>query len=344
MKANVIAASLLALGCLSGCKTLKPAEKSKTEPDKELAAIFAAGRDPSEFYIHRYRGEGGETVFTGYNRQPQATRAVLLFESPAYSVLPLIRARAPSGAEFLALADTASRQNWTSLDLRETLGLVPVGPDRAGAVPAHVLDDTPGYLCILPQVEFDRLGVEAVLIYARAGRKGFWPMPRHADARAAQALVGLDLLRSFASVTWDYANRMMEFSSTEPYEPDAARVLAELPISFEPETGALTILCAVDGREEPMVFDSAGNYELAMVDPALEPVRQIGLEDLVFRRVLAVSPQSVGLAAGEVSYLGAALFRHYRVTLDNRRNVLWVEGAADAGAPAEPGAKEPAGD
>lgn len=344
MKTTAIAAGLLAIGFLSGCETLKSTAKPKDAPDQENLKVFAEGRDPAEFFIHRYRSEAGETVFTGYNRQPQATRAVLLFESPAHSVLPLVRARASAGAEFLVLADTASRQNWTSLELRETIGLVPVGPDRVGAIPAHVLDDTPGYLCILPQIELDRLGVEAVLIYARVGRKTFWPMPRHADARAAQGILGMDLLRSFASVTWDYANRMMEFSSTEPYSPPSERVLAELPINFEPETGALMVNCVVDGREEPMVFDSAGNYELAMVDPTLEPIRQIGLEDLVFRRILAVTPQSVGLVAGETSYLGAALFRNYRVTLDNRKNVLWIEGAADSGVPSEPDGTEPTGD
>lgn len=344
MNRMAIAAGLLALGFLSGCKTLETLVEPKAMSDKDLAQVFSEGRDPAEFFIHRFRNETGETVFTGYNRQPQSARAVLLFESPAHSILPLIRARVPEGAEFLVLADTACRQNWTSLELRETLGLVPVGPDRVGAIPAHVLDETPGYLCILPQVEFDRLGVEAVLIYGRAGRKSFWPMPRHADARAAQAVMGMDLLRSFAFVTWDYANRMMELSSTDTFEPSAERVLAELPISFEPETGALMISCVVDTREESVIFDSAGNYDLAMVDPSLEPVRQLGLQDLVFRRVLAVTPQSVGLVAGETVYLGAALLRRYRVTLDNRRNVLWIEGTADSGTPAEPHAKEPAGD
>jgi hypothetical protein len=343
MKSKQMAAGFLVLCLVSGCKTLPSAFKSKPTDASEITTVFSAGRDPAEFFIHRYKDAGGQTIFTGSNRQPQDTRAVLLFESPAHSVLPLVRARVPSGGEVLLLADTACQQNWTRLDLLESLGLVPVGPDKLGALPAHVLDDTPGYLCVLPMLEFDRLGVEAILIYARTAQKPFWPLPRHADARTAQMVMGMDLIRSFAYVTWDYANRMMELSSTEPYQPKPDAVLAELPISFESNLGALQISCTLDGREEAAIFDSAGNYELAMTDPALEPVRQLSLQDLVFRRVLAVTPQSVGLQAGETLYLGAALFRRYRVTLDNRKNVLWIESELPAGSvPESAESEEPA--
>lgn len=315
----------------AGCRAPEPSTvRPRTGEADEVAALFAAGRDPAEFFIHAYRTPEGRPVFTGQNRMPPNERAILLFESPPHSALPVIRTRSASGAELFVLVDTTSRQNWTNLEWRGELGFEPVGPMMIGALPAHVFDETPGYLCVLPELTIDRLRVESVLIYARTERRVFWPLHRHADARQARAVMGVDLLRGFAYVTWDFTGRMMTFSSTVPYDPDPSAVLAELPVDFDPDLGAIEVPWWVDGVESRVIFDCAGDYEVALDDPPLELIRQIGLQDLVLRRVRAVEPAEVGLQPVETPYLGTALLRRYRVTLDNRRNTLWIESAGRA--------------
>jgi len=309
----------------TGCLTSTPPPADGPYDAAEVNRIFSAGKDPSQFFIHSYPGESGRTVFSGQNRQPSDERAVLLFESPVHSAMPVVRARTANGTDLFLLIDTTSKENWTNLGYRDQLGFVPLGPQPIGAVPAHLFDEIPGYLSVFPELTFDRMTVSSVLVYARALRGSFWPMHRHADAREATAVMGVDFLRSFAYVTWDYASRLMTLSSTAPYEPVRENVLAELPINFDPDLGAIEIPWVIDGQEGAVIFDCAGDYELAVVSPPLDLIRQVGLQDLILRRVRAVSPQSVGLQPIQTPYIGNALLRRYRVTLDNHRNVLWIE-------------------
>ncbi|MDZ4199962.1 MAG: hypothetical protein U1E27_11855 [Kiritimatiellia bacterium] len=341
MKKIWILAGLFGLGGATGCLTDKPAVVSSRMIDPaELDRLFSAGRDPGEFFIHSHRDASGRSVFTGQNRMLPDSRAVLLFESAAHSALPIVRATAPSGTDLLLLTDTTSQQNWVNLDLKDRIGLIPIGPNRVGAIPAHVFDETPGYLSVLPSLDLDRMRVESILFYARMARQSLWPLHRHADARDIQAVLGLEFLRGFAYVTWDFSTRMMTFSATDPFQPDSRAVLAELPVSFNADLGAIEVPCILDGVETPVIFDSAGDYELALESPPMDLIRQIGFQDLVLRRVRAVTPQSVGLEPVETPYLGTRLLRRFRVTLDNRRNVLWIE-SPDSAVRGEPSDETP---
>jgi hypothetical protein len=284
-------------------------------------------------------------VFSGASRQQSDEIALLPFALPG-SPLPAVEGRPSPAPEpvFALLCDTSSAENWTTIETADRIGMVPLGPPPVYATPEHDSDEVPAYLVLLPRLDLDALRVESVLFFARAAHGPLWPLDRHpaSDARAdgprrakdgaIAAVAGMNLLRSFAWVQWDFARREVRCSSIRPYAPDPDRLRATLPL--DASSGPLRVRAAFDGRPQPAVLDTAGDYEAALPEPPLGLLRQVSLGDVVFRQVKASAVDELGLRPADTARIGRRLLERYRVTLDNRQNVVHLE--VPPAAPAVP--------
>lgn len=294
----------------------------------EIKEYVGRSKDPRMYSITIYEPEKGVPVIVNGNRTRAGQRAIAPFVSPPGSAFPLVRARA-GATELQAITDTSAPESWTAMDRRVELGLVPLGPPTQVVQPAHVADPVDGYLSVIPSFSIDQLDVEAAIFYARASRGPLWPLSRTAVAEKAAAVCGFDFLRGFAAVQWDFSGRVLLLSSSTAYEPDPGRLIASLP--FDPTNGVLIVRGEVGGKPGQVLLDTAGEFEVAMDNPPQSLLRQIAVGDIVFRQVQVVPTRQLGLGRPDLTRVGLRLLSRYRVTMDNRRNLVYFEKPLEAG-------------
>lgn len=317
----------LPLLAMAGCATTDPLPVAALYTPAELAAIRTTARDPRIFFMNVYRDEQDNPVYTDANRIYQDITVYLPFVSPPGTSLPMIAGSVRSGAALRALTDTTTAEGWLALDRRRALGFEILGPDPRAIQPQHVLDDAPGLAGVLPELRLSELRVEMALLYGRTARGSLWPLTRDPRTGTADAVLGMDLLRAFSWVQWDFPNRLLVLS-TQPLaaDPDTRR-LAELPL--QSAAGPLIVEAEIEGRAVSITLDTAGDYEFCADRPPSDIVRQLSLGDLVFRRLQAQDPRALGLPPGSPR-LGLRALAPFRLTLDNRRKMVYID------APAEP--------
>lgn len=312
---------------LAGCVTAPSFPPATPYSPAEIAALKSVARDPRVFFMNVFFDERNNAVFTDANRVYQDITVYLPFVSPPGTALPLVAGTARTGAALSALTDTTTAEGWIAMDRRAALGFEILGPEPQALQAKHVLDDVPGFAGVLPELRFSELRVEMALLYGRAARGNLWPLTRDPRTGTADVVIGMDLLRAFAWVQWDFPNRLLVLS-TQPLTPDPeTRRLAELPV--QGVSGPLTVEASVESRPLPVQLDVAGDYEFSMDNPPSDVVRQISLGDLVFRRLQARDPRTLGLAPG-AARIGLRALSPYRLTLDNRRKMVYIEIPAPA--------------
>lgn len=328
----VAAGTILAAGCSSMDKKDPETSRLLFTP-REVERFAANAADPREYAVTIHAADAEHTVFVNGNRARPGLKAISSFVSPAGFALPLIEGKVgQTAAPCMVLTDSTAADSWTSMDRQRLLGLVPLGPPRITSTPVHVIDNVPGALCVLPSLTLDQLPIEAVLLFARAAHGPLWPLSRSAEAGGADVVLGWSALRSFAYVQWDFANRIVVFSATTPYEAHPTQTMASIPL--EPEREGMIVKGMIDGRSQSILLDVCGDFELAMAEPPMNLVRQVALDDMVMLQVRASSIREHGLGRDDLPRVGTRLLSKYRVTLDNRRNEVVFEPPLRPGAPA----------
>ncbi len=320
--------SAAAAAALAGCVSGAPRGDAVPMTQSEVDGALRDARDPRTFFLTVYQDEDANPVFVGGNRQNLDRVASLDFAPIGEKPLPVVEVRAGDAERACwALTDTTSPASWTGLQGARRLGLVPLGNPVYMATPYHVVDEVPGYLCVLPSLALEGgLRVDNALFYARSAKGPLWPLSRDPGAARVRFVLGMDILRSFSYVQWDFPSRRLVLSSVRPYRPDPRSVLALVPL--ETSTGALTVRGVVAGREQTVLIDLAGDYDLAVEKPPLGLVRQVSVGDLVLRQLRSVPTREMGFGFREHARLGLGVLARYRVTVDNRSNTLCVEAPA----------------
>ncbi len=312
---------------VTGCATRGSPAGPKPYTTADLERLRATAKDPRIFFMNAYPEESGDIVFTNANRLYQELKVTLPFASPVNTVLPLLSLLAGPTRPVSALTDTSAPLSWVPLDRRRAMGFETLGPELNLAQAEQVIDDVPGVAAVLPELRFGDLRMEMVLVYARAATGPLWPVTRDPRTANANLVIGTNILRAFAWVQWDFPNRRIHFSSAGAYEGAEEDRLASLPLSSA--TGPLIVNGEIEGRPRPILLDVAGDFEMVMDAPPADVVRHVTLGDLVFRRLAVSTPRSVGVAGGPAR-LGLRALAPYRLTLDNRRKLAYIERAVVA--------------
>jgi len=310
---------------LGGCVNhAPPADPIAALTEAQIAEFYRRAADPRRFFLTAQQAsEKDMPVFANANRQPDGRLALVPFDPAGRSALPLIRGFGAADREFTALLDTSSKENWIAFDAVAPLGVTPLGPRAYRLLPGQVRDDVAGYLCVMPLARVDDLRIEALTVFARAARGPLWPLTREASTAGAGMVWGMNLLRSFAYVHFDFPNRAVLFSSETPYPSRPELLVARLPM--QNVEGCLAVGGTLDGVPATFILDTAGDYELALAEPPAGLVRQISLGDWVLRNVRPVAHREKALRREEVPHIGNRLLARYRLTLDNIAQAVYVE-------------------
>lgn len=327
---SVAGLALLGTGCVSWWRGGAASNELSVAA---IEAFLERTSDPRMYSISASKGPVGEVVYTGAFRPQHNASAVVPFASDPASDVPLLPVRFGATAPGTLLTDTTAPENWVAFETAQSQRFTPIGPGgKVIAIkPAHVVDPTEGFACICPALFLGDLRFDAVVLYARAAPKPLWPVSRSPAAQEADAVLGMSALRAFAHVQWDFKQRQVTFSASLPYTPDPDRVIAEVPV--EGGMRVLMVMGRVDGERRPLLIDTAGDYELVMQEPPAGMVQQVSLGDVVFRQVRAEAVGDRGLTSPQFARVGIGLLSRYRVTLDNRRNLLIFETPAPAPTP-----------
>ncbi len=318
---------------LAGCRSAPvDPQRGAIFSDAEIQRFLKRAQDPRTYSLTVYQDARGVPVYTGGFRLYPGSPAELPFDAPPELPLTVLPVGCGAHVEGRVLVDTTTADTWVSMEQASRLRLVALGPPFFNVKPAHVLDNAPAFLSLVPGLTFGPLRMETVPAFARASHGPLWPLSRSAAAGPVDFVAGLSLLKAFAWVQWDYPARVWRAAPAGAYQPREETLLAVVPIESSP--GGLMIKGRLDGKSAVFLVDTAGDFELAMDAPPMKLIRQISAGDLVFRQVKAVSTRDLALGQPDIPRIGARLLMKYRMTLDPRRNVLVFERPAGADRPA----------
>lgn len=311
---------------MTGCATDKDRNAPRNVTQDRVSAFLSKAEDPRRHWLNVYQSENGP-VFVGSHRLHANQQESLEFESRRKSKAPVIEIRGHGDYSYPALLDTSARENWIALDGALEMGLIPMGPPAYERTPRHVYDPTVGYLCLATKLRMGQFHIENALFYTLTSQIALGPVARNIQRPPPRMVLGCALLRALRYLQLDYPEKKAILSSTLPFEPVSGRLLAEVPMMDW--NGIMAVRGRIDGLSTIIILDSAGDFELAMRTPAKERVDQLSAGNMVWRQVQVTDTESLNLGYPDTPRIGRQLLRKYRVTFDNRQQVVFFERPED---------------
>lgn len=307
---------MLAAGCQSP-------QEIRPFTDAQLRSFYSRAKDPRQFWLTPYESNDGP-VYSGANRLHPEKMAQFQFRGNSRSTAPIIpfKAERPEN-EFLALVDTSSKESWLDLNTARGVGVTPIAPPPARVIPEHVQETITGYATVARQLLLDKCPIEMALLFTRGATGPLGALARGEEHPRPGAVFGYDLLRQFAFVQFDFALRTITFSSSIDYNPEPEVLVASVP--FFLQDGALAVRGTVEGEPTTILLDTAGDFELALKEPRLDPVRRLGLGSLVIMNVNPAIHQDFNLGLTDYPRVGRKLLARYRITISNKQRRIFFE-------------------
>ncbi len=311
---------VLFVGTSFGCASRKaPTITPLSARDREV--FFSRAQDERRFWLTRYESDFGP-VFTGGNRVHADRFARVEFQGRRDSTVPALVVRMRGAQEYTALLDTSARANWVEFGLSEREGIIPIGPPPHRLFPAHVRDAVPGYLSVVSRLVINGLHVDTALVYVKAAHGPLDILKR--DLKMDVPLIlGGDFIRAFHFVQIDFPNRTILFSTTNPYKPDAERLIAQVPL--RDYFGIFVLEGYIDGMETLFALDSLGEFALASNLDLPSHARQVMIGDLVLRNVAHTDVETLALGIPDLPRIGGHVLNRFIVTFDTRQRIAYFE-------------------
>ena len=313
-----------AVALATGCSS--PPKEPVAFTQSQMKTIGQSARLPSVFGITVYSSERGP-VFKGANRLHESQKAQVPFKSPRKSTAPVVELLPPEPKGFLALIDTSSRESWINLEASQKASMTLLGQPLYNAKPEHIEEGLGGTAGIAPQLRFkDQLYLEETIFHVQNAFGPLGPESRSETNSRPDAVIGMGILRSFSFVQLNFPEREVMLASTKKYSPNEDQLIAKLPM--KDVKGALACDAVIDGEPAIVIIDTGGDFELAMKDAPLRPLRQVSVGDLVSRQVVATDSEDLGLGLIEYPRFGRKVMARFKITLDFKNKLIWIERPA----------------
>ncbi len=308
------------LALLAGCKT--PADSASPRlNEQQLRDYFSRAQDPRRLWITVYRSDDGP-VFSGACRLHPEQSAQLPFVSEGSSQQIIVDFKYRAIKSYRALVDTSSSHGWMTYEAALGMDAVPLGPPAYEMIPRHIYDDISGYASAASTFVFDTVYMETPLFFTRSATGSLGPLARGADKSKPDAVLGCNMLKAFRFVQVDYPRRVLTLSSTFDYQPSTNLVgtagLREL-------RGAFAVQGVLNGQQQFILLDTAGDYEVAMKNAPDTPLRHVSIGSLVFRQVSATNSVALNLGMQDVPRIGNRLLSKFVVTFDFLKRTVYFE-------------------
>ena len=322
MKRLLLPALALLVASCTTTKNKGP-ERGTRPSEQAMQAALADTVNPREFGLTIYRSPEGP-VFTDTNRVHPAQDDLLDFVDKK-SLAPVVLWETPDGQKIPVVFDTRSPKTWVEILTAQSLGFRAVGPTPFSARPRHLTDDTEGYLALRSSLTFGAVRFESPLWHVRPQYKTLGPLGRGLKKPEPMVVFGLDMMKSFAYVRFDFTTLSVSFATDMPYKPNKLAVVANLPFKITPE--GLSVEGIVDTYRGPVLLDTGGDYEVAMKlgETSSSRVRQVTLGDFARRNVGVNDAEFLGFGADPKPSVGFRLLDGLLVTLDFVNSRVYFE-------------------
>lgn len=301
----------------------KGPERGTRPSEQAMQSALADTVNPREFGLTIYRSPEGP-VFTDTNRVHPAQDDLLTF-ADAKSPVPVVVWETPDGQKIPVVFDTRSPKTWVEILTAQALGFRAVGPTPFSARPRHLTDDTEGYMALRSSLAFGAVRFESPLWHVRPQYKTLGPLGRGLKKPEPMVVFGLDMMKSFAYVRFDFSTRSVSFATDMPYKPNKLAVVADLPFKITPE--GLSVEGIVDTYRGPVLLDTGGDYEVAMKlgETSSSRIRQVTLGDFARRNAGVNDAEFLGFGADPKPSVGVRLLDGLLVTLDFVNSRVYFE-------------------
>ena len=306
---------------LSGCGTANPPPPAPIS-GHDLQVFMASGRNPQIFGVRTFKTPFGIGAKNAGNIKGARTD-ILEFKSSKKSPLPVIEVTTKGRNGRDMLIDTSSRKSWVSFPVAKEYGMVPAGKQPASYTARHVNGSKIAFLCIAPQIEFDKMTLTEGLFYALADHESLWPVSRDYRHDDIEMVLGCGMLKAFAFARIDFKNRSIVLSASDKYPLPNDRIVASAPIVWE--NGAVAIDCEIDGVEQTAYIDTGGAFQIARRNPESASARTVKIKDLVFPTPSISPAKDFLIDRREMPSLGAELFQDYIITIDMVEQMIHFE-------------------
>jgi hypothetical protein len=278
-----LAAAITAL--LFGCNST-PSSSSEEEviiPKMQQNTYLSHAKHPQRFGMNFYKVKDGIDVSGQVRQHPVHLANAKLYKN----TIPVIDVQGKARRQKMsALLDTSSPVSWIEFSKSQEMGAIFVGVDGVN-VPyrgGYNTGDVDAYVAVIPQLRIKQLFMEDAPIYVRMAMNSLGPLARGIKVPHVDAVLGWDILKTFAYIQIDLDAGVVNFSSTHPYIPHQDLLMTSAKIKRVQHYG-LAVEGSIFGEPTPIILDFAGDYHFARGDVKVSATKQVSIGDIVYRKV-----------------------------------------------------------
>ena len=300
----------------AACKTTET--ETKPVSWKTQSAYLATVQDPRRFGYSIYETPSGIDYRGGSRLHPNQAEALTMeAEDPLRSVVMM---KENFGMDAPVLLDFSTSASWLEFDLAKALNAVPIN-ERDAQLFKIPGEEIPGCPSVVAALRFGQLHVENPLVNVRMATGSLGSLARGIKKPEPKGVIGWEILRKFEQIQLDYtAKKILISTGGTAYMPNPAMVAGKLPLVKY--AGACAVRGLVDGKEQLILIDPAGDFEVATDGEV--PVASVQLDaDMLF------SAPAVAKSTGGIR-IGARLLKSYKIVIRPQAGLIYFE-KPDAG-------------
>jgi len=291
-----------------GCETTKIDPEAKPVSWATQKAYLSKSRDPRVFGLNIYQTPAGLEIRGGGRLHP--SQAAVLPMKVSEPSRPVVELSDSFGRNRPVLLDFVSSRTWLEFGAAQKMRASPVADGKPELIRLPN-EDIPACLSMVSSLRLGQLFIESPLVYVRLADGSLGTITRGIDESGLKGVIGWDLLKKMEQIRFLYSIEQVVLFTTEPYEPDPSLVVAALPLVKH--AGACAVRGKVDGKDQLILIDPAGDFEIAGTSSSIE----LGSELVFSSSEETPSPGGVRI--------GARALQNYEISICPKAGLIYFE-------------------
>jgi hypothetical protein len=293
----------------TACKTTE----TKPVPWKEQSAYLAKVCDPRIYGFGIYQTPGGMEYRGGTRVHPNQGAALPMKAEAPFR--PVVTLKVSLGMEVPVLLDFSTSASWLEFGLANKTGALPLG-EREAQLVKRSGDEIASCISMVPSMRFKQISIERPLVNVRMATGPLGPLARGIEEPELKGVIGWEVLRNLEQIQLNYSQGKVLISTGKTaYNPDPAQCIAKLPLVKY--AGVCAVRGIIDNREELILIDPAGDFEVATDGAA-------AVSSIVLDPEIVFSAPAIAESPGGTR-IGARLLQNYQITICPQAGWIYFE-------------------
>jgi len=228
---------------------------------------------------------------------------------------PVVTLKVSLGMEVPVLLDFSTSASWLEFGLANKIGALPLG-EREAQLVKRPGDEIASCISMVPSMRFKQISIERPLVNVRMATGPLGPLARGVEEPELKGVIGWEVLRNFEQIQLNYSQGKVLISTGKTaYNPDPAQCIAKLPLVKY--AGVCAVRGIIDNREELILIDPAGDFEVATDGAA-------AVSSIVLDPEIVFSAPAIAESPGGTR-IGARLLQNYQITICPQAGWIYFE-------------------